>query len=123
MFLVKYGFTIEGETEKALRRNVHKIHNAPWEAISALFLDVILNEPSTAKFALLEMDKLGIIAEVAKMVEANKAFKARLAGWSSDTGAAAPAISTKRVMTCRFTRDDLIDSRALSEEREPLIDS
>lgn len=83
-FLMKYGFKIDKETERSIRRNAPKIHHAPWEAISGLLLDVILKDPKTAKKALKEMDRLGLLDEVSKMIQGNSAFASRLAGWAAD---------------------------------------
>jgi len=83
-FLMKYGFKIDKDTERSIRRNAAKIHRAPWEAISDLLLDVILKDPKTAKKALSEMDRLGLLDEVSKMIQGNRAFASRLSGWAAD---------------------------------------
>lgn len=83
-FLVKYGFKIDGEVEKSIRRNAKMMKRAPWEAIGDLLLDVILKEPRTAPKALKEMKRLGLLDVIVEIVRETKPFRTRLAKWASD---------------------------------------
>lgn len=82
-FLNKYDLQPTPDTEASIKRNAHKLKSAPYNAIADLLIRTLLVEP-TAKKALIEMKRLGLLDVVAEMVEENKAFKATLANWAGD---------------------------------------
>jgi len=83
-FMNKYGFKISPDTEASIRRNASKLRNAPSAAIAKLLVDVILKEPRTAKKALGEMKRLGLLDVVAQMAQDDASFRATLSGWAND---------------------------------------
>lgn len=82
-FLVKYGFAVDKETADSIRRNAGKLKNAPPDAIASLLITAVLMEPS-AKKALAEMDKLGLLDVVREMALTNKVFAATLSNWATN---------------------------------------
>lgn len=83
-FMNKYGFKISPDTEASIRRNASKLRNAPSAAIAKLLVGVILKEPRTAKKALGEMKRLGLLDVVAQMAQDDASFRATLSGWAND---------------------------------------
>lgn len=83
-FLVKYGFRISGEVEDSIRRNAQKIKQAPQNAISTLLIDTILKEPRTARKALSEMQRLGLLDIISEMVHEDQAFRSTMQNWAGD---------------------------------------
>jgi tRNA nucleotidyltransferase/poly(A) polymerase len=82
-FYCKYNLKADKETETSIRRNAPFIKKVPYNAISDLLIHTLLVEP-TAKKALLEMKRLGLLDVVAEMVTEIPAFRATLAGWSNN---------------------------------------
>ena len=76
-FSTKYGFKIPEDLAASIRKNAAKMKQAPWEAISSIFIDNVLNEP-TAPSALRQMKSLGLLDVVAEMVQEQKPFAAYL---------------------------------------------
>ena len=83
-FLVKYGFTIRGDVEQAIRRNAGKLRNAPPNALTVLLVDTILKEPRTAKKALVQMKRLGLLDVIADLVRTDKQFGSTMQRWAND---------------------------------------
>jgi tRNA nucleotidyltransferase/poly(A) polymerase len=83
-FATKYGFTIPKETANAIRRNAHKIRNAPHEAISTLLLDVLLKDKKLAQPAMRQMKELGILDVVGDMYRDVGPFRTTLNNWASE---------------------------------------
>jgi hypothetical protein len=83
-FMVKYDFKIEGEVEAAIKRNAAKIRNVPQNAIAKILIDAVLNNPKTAKKALLEMKRLGILAVISDMIREDDQFRQTMQNWVND---------------------------------------
>lgn len=82
-FMVRYGFRIEAGVARSIRRNAKKLKNAPHEAIASLLVNTILKE-KTARKAIAEMKRLGLLDVVADMLKTNRAFRTRMQNWASD---------------------------------------
>ena len=82
-FLIKYGFRINPEVVKSIRRNAGKLRNAPPDAIATLLIGTILKE-KTAKKALREMERLGLLSVVADMARDVPQFRTTMQGWAND---------------------------------------
>lgn len=72
-FATKYGFKIPADLAASIRKNAPKMKKAPWEAISSIFINNVLNEPTAAK-ALRQMKSLGLLDVVAEMVQEQRPF-------------------------------------------------
>lgn len=83
-FIVKYGFTLRGAEEQSIRRNALKLRNAPGNAIAVILTDAVLKEPATAKKALQEMKRLGLLDVVADMIRSDRAFAAQMQRWAAN---------------------------------------
>jgi len=81
-FLVKYGFRIDGEVEASIKRNAHKIRNAPQNAIATLLIDTLLENPSTGRKSLVEMERLGLIEVVSDMLADDQDFRTTMQNWA-----------------------------------------
>ena len=82
-FVAKYGFKIPPDVVASIKRNAHKMKNAPWEAIGKILVENVLAEP-TARDALKLMLKLGLLDVVREMVQEHKPFATYLAGQLRD---------------------------------------
>lgn len=80
-FIMKYGMKLTPDTEAAIRRNLGKLKNAPYEAVAVILEETLLKDPATAKKALPVMKHLGLLDTVAEMIRENSAFQARMERW------------------------------------------
>lgn len=84
-FLVKYGFQITPEVERAIQRNAQAIRNAPSEAIASILIRDILSL-SQSKRVLGVLDRLGLLDVIADMVREDKGFQATLNNYLARDG-------------------------------------
>ena len=84
-FLVKYGFKITPEVERAIKRNAQAMRKAPSEAIASILIDSILAQ-SQSKRVLAVLDSLGLLDVIADMVREDKSFQATLNNYLSRDG-------------------------------------
>ncbi len=80
-FIVKYGMKLTPDTEASIKRNLRKLRNAPMNAVAGILEDTLLKDPSTAKKALPEMKRLGLLDVIADWIRDDKAFLARMEKW------------------------------------------
>lgn len=79
-FSVKYGFKPDAETLAAAKRQLPKLWNVPHNAVGTLLIDSVLVEP-TARKALDQLQDLGALDVIAKMMRKIPAFQAQMMGW------------------------------------------
>lgn len=79
-FLTRYDWKIPPDVARSIQRNVSKLHQVPHEAVTALLKEVL--KERTYKVALREMDRLGILSDVAEMMKTTPAMAAAMNKWS-----------------------------------------
>lgn len=79
-FLTKYHLHPDADTLASIKRNAHKLKNIPAPAIATILVN-LLDDP-TAKQALQEMKKLGLLDVISEIAHSDPAFKATLIHWS-----------------------------------------
>jgi len=82
-FVAKYNFKIPADLATSIKKNAPQMKKAPWEAIGALLVENVLNEP-TAREALVLMKRLGLLDVVAEIVRSSKPFQTYLSGHLRD---------------------------------------
>lgn len=80
-FTMKYGFKIPPDVMASIHRNVDKVRNIPSGHLSNMLIETFLREP-TAKKALAEMEKLGILEVVRDVARTDKSFRLALSNWA-----------------------------------------
>lgn len=80
-FIMKYDMKLTPDTEAAIRRNIRKLRNAPYEAVAVILEDTLLKDKAAAKKALPEMKRLGLLDEIADWIRSSKPFRSRMEGW------------------------------------------
>lgn len=80
-FIMKYDMVLTPDTEAAIRRNLSKLRNAPYEAVAGILEDTLLKDKATARKALPVMKRLGLLDEVADWIRDYKPFRSRMEGW------------------------------------------
>jgi len=82
-FIVKYGFKLTPDTEAAIRRHKGKLKNIKPGHLSTMLVD-LLREP-TAKKALEEMQRLGLLDEIKDIAQSNGAMANALFNVADET--------------------------------------
>ena len=80
-FIIKYGMKLTPDTEASIKRNLRKLRNAPMNKIAEILEDTLMKDWSTAKKALPEMKRLGLLGVVADWIREDKAFRSRMEKW------------------------------------------
>lgn len=109
-FLLKYGFKITAETERAIKRNAHRMKNIPSGALSQLLLRVILSNEAHIPLAIQKMAELGLLDDVKHRLQTEKPFRASFENWSKEIGVKAMLVVMDmglplRTPLSKFTRD------------------
>jgi len=81
-FMVKYNFKLDPLVEKAVKRNAHKLKQAPPAALAKILVQDILHS-NQAKPTLELLKKLGLLDVVAEIMEKDKMFKQTLVNWAA----------------------------------------
>lgn len=78
-FMLRYGFRLPVDLEGAIRRNVSRLKDMPFEAVGIILVRDILDNPK-AREGLQWMKTLGIIDVLAEMIQTIKPFASFMAG-------------------------------------------
>lgn len=74
-FAVKYGFELDPQTRRAIKRNAKEVKRLPYEVVDGILFDKILPLPD-AKKALSMMKGLGLLDPIVEMIPANRMRRA-----------------------------------------------
>lgn len=78
-FMLRYGFRMPVDLEGAIRRNVSRLKDMPFEAVGNILVRDILDSPK-AREGLQWMKTLGIVHVLAEMIQTIKPFASFMAG-------------------------------------------
>jgi tRNA nucleotidyltransferase/poly(A) polymerase len=87
-FTIKYGFKIPPDLEASIRRNASRLRQIPPGHITNMLIETFLRDPSGKK-ALMEMDRLGLLAVIREIAQDNKSFRQSLANWAESEASVA----------------------------------
>lgn len=81
-FMTKYNFKIDPVVEKAVKRNAHKLKNAPPSALAKILVQDILHS-NQAKKTLEILKDLGLLDVIADIMQKDAQFKQTMVNWAA----------------------------------------